>query len=97
VRESEVITEQEALAQHLNRLRGLEQRTTFFRQLDGKSFKRFNGQEVTLEAFRPADHAVWHDAEGTHPRLFDGPKYFVHPAGHWRARAYMRSSIIQAR
>jgi len=47
VRESKSFTDQEALAQHLIDYDASSQED-LFRQLDGKSFKRFNGQEVTL-------------------------------------------------
>jgi membrane-bound serine protease (ClpP class) len=48
VRESKSFTDQEALAQHLiDYIASSEE--DLFRQLDGKSFKRFNGQEVTLK------------------------------------------------
>jgi membrane-bound serine protease (ClpP class) len=47
VRESKSFTDQEALAQHLvDYIASSEE--DLFRQLDGKSFKRFNGQDVTL-------------------------------------------------
>ena len=47
VRESKSFTEQEALAQHLiDYIASSEQ--DLFRQIDGKPFKRFNGQEATL-------------------------------------------------
>src|SRR6202050_3983342 len=47
VRESKSFTDQEALAQHLvDYIASSEE--DLFRQLDGKTFKRFNGQEVTL-------------------------------------------------
>jgi membrane-bound serine protease (ClpP class) len=47
VRESKSFTDQEALAQHLiDYIASSEE--DLFRQMDGKSFKRFNGQEVTL-------------------------------------------------
>jgi membrane-bound serine protease (ClpP class) len=48
VRESKSFTEQEALAQHLIDYIALSE-DDLFRQMDGKSFKRFNGQEVTLK------------------------------------------------
>jgi membrane-bound serine protease (ClpP class) len=48
VRESKSFTEQEALAQHLIDYVASNE-DDLFRQLDGKSFKRFNGQEVTLK------------------------------------------------
>ena len=48
VRESKSFTDQEALAQHLvDYIASGEE--DLFRQIDGKSFKRFNGQEVTLK------------------------------------------------
>jgi membrane-bound serine protease (ClpP class) len=48
VRESKSFTDQEALAQHLiDYIASSEE--DLFRQMDGKSFKRFNGQEVTLK------------------------------------------------
>jgi membrane-bound serine protease (ClpP class) len=48
VRESKSFTEQEALAQHLiDYVASSEE--DLFRQIDSKSFKRFNGQEVTLK------------------------------------------------
>jgi membrane-bound serine protease (ClpP class) len=47
VRESKSFTEQEALAQHLiDYVASSEE--DLFRQMDGRSFKRFNGQEATL-------------------------------------------------
>ncbi|MFZ0307956.1 MAG: nodulation protein NfeD [Candidatus Sulfotelmatobacter sp.] len=48
VLESKSFTEQEALAQHLIDYVASSE-DDLFRQIDGKSFKRFNGQEVTLE------------------------------------------------
>ncbi|HTS36267.1 MAG TPA: nodulation protein NfeD [Candidatus Solibacter sp.] len=48
VRQSKSFTEQEALSQHLIEYIASSQ-DDLFRQLDGKSFKRFNGQEVTLK------------------------------------------------
>ncbi|MFZ0815995.1 MAG: nodulation protein NfeD [Candidatus Sulfotelmatobacter sp.] len=47
VRQSKSFTEQEALAQHLIDYVASNQ-DDLFRQIDGKGFKRFNGQEVTL-------------------------------------------------
>jgi membrane-bound serine protease (ClpP class) len=48
VRESKSFTDQEALSQHLiDYIASSED--DLFRQIDGKSFKRFNGQEVTLK------------------------------------------------
>ena len=47
VRESKSFTEQEALSQHLIDYVASNE-DDLFRQMDGKSFKRFNGQEVTL-------------------------------------------------
>lgn len=48
VRQSKSFTEQEALSQHLiDYVASSEE--DLFRQMDGKSFKRFNGQEVTLK------------------------------------------------
>jgi membrane-bound serine protease (ClpP class) len=48
VRESKSFTDQEALAQHLvDYIASSEE--DLFRQIDGKAFKRFNGQEVTLK------------------------------------------------
>jgi membrane-bound serine protease (ClpP class) len=48
VRESKSFTEQEALAQHvIDYVASSED--DLFRQMEGKSFKRFNGQEVTLK------------------------------------------------
>ena len=48
VRESKSFTDQEALAQHLiDYIASGED--DLFRQIDSKSFKRFNGQEVTLK------------------------------------------------
>jgi membrane-bound serine protease (ClpP class) len=47
VRESKSFTDQEALAQHLIDYIASSE-ADLFRQMDGKSFKRFNGQEVTL-------------------------------------------------
>jgi membrane-bound serine protease (ClpP class) len=48
VRESKSFTDQEALAQHLiDYIASSED--DLFRQIDSKSFKRFNGQEVTLK------------------------------------------------
>jgi len=48
VRESKSFTEQEALSQHLvDYVAGSEQ--DLFRQMQAKSFKRFNGQEATLD------------------------------------------------
>jgi membrane-bound serine protease (ClpP class) len=48
VRESKSFTDQEALAQHLvDYIASSEE--DLFRQTDGKTFKRFNGQEVTLK------------------------------------------------
>jgi membrane-bound serine protease (ClpP class) len=48
VRESKSFTDQEALAQHLVDYIASSQ-DDLFRQIDSKSFKRFNGQEVTLK------------------------------------------------
>ena len=48
VRESKSFTEQEALAQHLIDYVASSE-DDLFRQMEGKSFKRFNGQEVTLK------------------------------------------------
>jgi len=48
VLESKAFTEQEALSQHLiDYVAGSED--DLFRQMDGKTFKRFNGQEATLK------------------------------------------------
>jgi membrane-bound serine protease (ClpP class) len=47
VRQSKSFTEQEALSQHLIDYVASDE-NDLFRQLDGKSFKRFNGQDVTL-------------------------------------------------
>ncbi len=47
VRQSKSFTEQEALSQHLIDYVASSE-DDLFRQMDGKSFKRFNGQEVTL-------------------------------------------------
>ena len=48
VRESKSFTEQEALSQHLiDYVASSEE--DLFRQMEGKSFKRFDGQEVTLK------------------------------------------------
>jgi membrane-bound serine protease (ClpP class) len=47
VLESKSFTEQEALAQHLVDYVAPSE-NDLFRQMDGKTFKRFNGQEVTL-------------------------------------------------
>ena|SRR5579872_382738 len=48
VRQSKSFTEQEALSQHLiDYVASSEE--DLFRQMDGKSFKRFNGQEVALK------------------------------------------------
>lgn len=48
VRESKSFTEQEALAQHLIDYVASSE-DDLFRQMEGKSFKRFNGHEVTLK------------------------------------------------
>jgi membrane-bound serine protease (ClpP class) len=48
VRQSKSFTEQEALAQHLIDYVASDQ-DDLFRQIDSKSFKRFNGQEVALK------------------------------------------------
>jgi membrane-bound serine protease (ClpP class) len=48
VLESKSFTEQEALSQHLIDYVASSE-DNLFRQIDGKSFKRFNGQEVTLK------------------------------------------------
>jgi len=48
VRQSKSFTEQEALTQHLIDYVASNE-DDLFRQIDGKSFKRFNGQEVTLK------------------------------------------------
>jgi membrane-bound serine protease (ClpP class) len=48
VRESKSFTEQEALAQHLIDYIASSE-NDLFRQMEGKSFKRFNGQDVTLK------------------------------------------------
>jgi membrane-bound serine protease (ClpP class) len=48
VRESKSFTEQEALTQHLVDYVASSE-DDLFRQMDGKSFKRFNGQDVTLK------------------------------------------------
>src|ERR1700728_146546 len=48
VRQSKSFTEQEALTQHLIDYVASNE-NDLFRQIDGKSFKRFNGQEVTLK------------------------------------------------
>jgi membrane-bound serine protease (ClpP class) len=47
VRQSKSFTDQEALAQHLIDYVASNE-TDLFKQLDGKSFKRFNGQDVKL-------------------------------------------------
>jgi membrane-bound serine protease (ClpP class) len=47
VRQSKSFTEQEALSEHLIDYVASSQ-DDLFRQMEGKSFKRFNGQEVTL-------------------------------------------------
>jgi membrane-bound serine protease (ClpP class) len=47
VRQSKSFTEQEALSQHLIDYVASSE-DDLFRQMEGKSFKRFNGQEVTL-------------------------------------------------
>ena len=48
VRQSKSFTEQEALSQHLIDYVASDE-NDLFHQLDGKSFKRFNGQDVTLK------------------------------------------------
>jgi membrane-bound serine protease (ClpP class) len=48
VRQSKSFTEQEALSQHLIDYVASNE-NDLFRQIDAKSFKRFNGQEVTLK------------------------------------------------
>jgi membrane-bound serine protease (ClpP class) len=48
VRESKSFTEQEALSQHLIDYVATSE-ADLFRQMDGKSFKRFNGEVVTLK------------------------------------------------
>ena len=48
VRQSKSFTEQEALSQHLIDYVASSQ-DDLFRQMEGKSFKRFNGQDVTLK------------------------------------------------
>jgi membrane-bound serine protease (ClpP class) len=48
VRQSKSFTEQEALSQHLIDYVAANE-DDLFRQMEGKSFKRFNGQEVTLK------------------------------------------------
>lgn len=48
VRQSKSFTEQEALSQHLIDYVASSE-DDLFRQMEGKSFKRFNGQEVTLK------------------------------------------------
>jgi membrane-bound serine protease (ClpP class) len=48
VRQSKSFTEQEALSQHLIDYVASNE-DDLFRQIEGKSFKRFNGQEVTLK------------------------------------------------
>jgi membrane-bound serine protease (ClpP class) len=48
VRQSKSFTDQEALSQHLIDYVASSE-DDLFRQLEGKSFKRFNGQEVTLK------------------------------------------------
>jgi membrane-bound serine protease (ClpP class) len=48
VRESKSFTEQESLSKHLIDYVASNE-ADLFRQMDGKSFKRFNGQEVTLK------------------------------------------------
>jgi len=48
VRQSKSFTDQEALTQHLIDYVASDE-NDLFRQLDGKSFKRFNGQDVTLK------------------------------------------------
>jgi membrane-bound serine protease (ClpP class) len=50
VRESKSFTEQEALSQHLIDYVASSE-DDLFRQMDGKPFKRFNGQEVTLKLY----------------------------------------------
>src|SRR5436305_2978255 len=47
VRQSKSFTDQEAIAQHLIDYVASSE-TDLLRQIDGKSFKRFNGQDVTL-------------------------------------------------
>lgn len=49
VRQSKSFTDQEALSQHLIDYVASSE-NDLLRQIDGKSFKRFNGQEVTLKA-----------------------------------------------
>jgi len=48
VRQSKSFTDQEALSQHLIEYVASSE-TDLLRQIDGKSFKRFNGQDVTLK------------------------------------------------
>ena len=48
VRQSKSFTEQEALSQHLIDYIASDE-SDLFRQMEGKSFKRFNGQDVTLK------------------------------------------------
>ena len=48
VRQSKSFTDQEALTQHLIDYVASDE-NDLFRQIDGKSFKRFNGQDVTLK------------------------------------------------
>jgi membrane-bound serine protease (ClpP class) len=48
VRQSKSFTEQEALSQHLVDYVASSE-DDLFRQMEGKSFKRFNGQEITLK------------------------------------------------
>ena len=48
VRQSKSFTEQEALTQHLIDYVASDE-SDLFRQIEGKSFKRFNGQDVTLK------------------------------------------------
>ena len=89
VRQSKSFTEQEALSQHLIDYVAKSE-DDLFRQIEGKSFKRFNGEEVTLNLVGPASRAFRNDGERTDPQLFDGSERCIHPAGDWSARALCR-------
>ena len=86
VRESKSFTEQEALDKKLIEYIAPNEQD-LFRQLNGKSFKRFNGATVTLKLDERTGARLPDDAQAAHPHLPHGPERRVHPAGHRRARA----------
>ena len=89
VRESKSFTEQEALTAHLIDYVASSPED-LFRQMQGKSFKRFNGRIRLAGPRRPAVRCFRHDAQGTHPRRPHGPERRVPAARDRSARALRR-------